>query len=88
MSYTSMKMRFRTPYGTAHQATIGRVRFNMNRTITEAKRVCAKDPGSKECRVAWSTVEELSETLYHLKQSHLTMHDVDPDDLEIREYDV
>lgn len=80
--------RFRIPYGTARDATIGRVRFNLNRTITEAKRLCAKDPTSKDCRVAWSTVEELSETLYQLKQHHLTMQDIHPDDLETREYDV
>ena len=88
----STNVRYRVPHGVALERTICHVRLNMERTIREAKTVCVSHPGSKECQVAWSTVEELSETLHGLKSSRLTVQDIvcsaTPDDLECRVYDI
>lgn len=86
-----MSKPYRVAYGKARLDTIGRVRMNLNRHIYHAQQICAKKPKSAECRVAWSTVEELSEALYTLKQNNPTIQDIlcneDPEHPECRLFD-
>jgi hypothetical protein len=82
---------YRQHYGKQRLDTIHRVRINLNRFIRDAQKICASKPKSAECKVAWSTVEELSETLYILKQKNPTIQDIlcdiDPDDPECKVFD-
>lgn len=51
--------RHATPSSTPHAPTQLNMYNSVEEAIVEAQRICAVDPASPECRVAWDIVEEL-----------------------------
>uniref|UniRef100_A0A6U3RXX4 CP12 domain-containing protein n=1 Tax=Ditylum brightwellii TaxID=49249 RepID=A0A6U3RXX4_9STRA len=53
-----------TPRFGRHSPTLNLYQ-SVEEAIADAERICANDPGSAECRVAWDIVEEIESTISH-----------------------
>mmetsp|Transcript_11824 Transcript_11824/g.16351 ORF Transcript_11824/g.16351 Transcript_11824/m.16351 type:complete len:158 (-) Transcript_11824:453-926(-) len=53
------------PFSIYHSTTRLNLYRSVEEAIEEAQRICATDPGSPECRVAWDIVEELEAANSH-----------------------